>query len=112
MIKPTTKKDSACYSISDDNNSETDLTTGDIFIGSQSDLRNEIDQSMTRHISNGQFRQFSEGNESQSTSLGSAESISIGNSNRPNRVMKMPRRKYNARHGIIDVSDIPRIEIT
>ncbi|BFZ18932.1 hypothetical protein BsWGS_21971 [Bradybaena similaris] len=111
IIKSAVKKDSACYSISD-NNSEPDLTRDDILIGSQSEMRNETGQSVRKYMTNGQFRQSSVGNESQSTSLDSAEDVSIGQSNRPIDNVRMPRMKNNARPGLIDVNDIPRIEIT
>lgn len=111
VIKSAVKKDSACYSISD-NNSEPDLTRDDILIGNQSEMRNEAGQSVRKYISNGQFRQSSVGNDSQSTSLDSAEDVSIGQSNRPIDNVRMPGMKNNVRHGLIDVNDIPRIEIT
>lgn len=106
--KSATKKDSACYSLSD-NNSETDLTRVDILIGSQPDLRNETDQSVTLHVSSRQFQESQDGNE---MSFSSAENVSFTNNSRPTGGVRTARRKYNARHGVIGTNDIPRIEIT
>lgn len=99
-VKQAIKKDSACYSLSD-NSSDPDLNRGDNSVG--------LWGSQNSGVADFEYLPCLSGDNNENVS-----SIYGDTSQQQETVQKKRsvRKKYNDRRGVIDPHDIPRIEIT